>query len=178
MPARLSRETLLPLLAGYVLETGIEGLTLRPLARAAGTSDRMLLYHFGTKDALVSALLSYLAETYAGALDSAFPDERAASRRALAESVLAVTGEPDFAPFIRLWWQIVAGAALGNSAYRASAGAMADILLAWIAAHLPITDPDPAAGARKILTVVEGALMLRTIGRSNIAGDAVSSLNE
>ena len=128
--------------------------------------------------ALVSALLSYLAETYAGALDIAFPDERAASRSALAESVLAVTRQPDFAPFIRLWWQIVAGAARGNSAYRASAGAMADIMLDWIMAHLPVTDPDPAPAARKILTVVEGALMLESIGRGDIAGDAVASLNE
>lgn len=178
MSARLSRETLLPLLAGHVLETGLEGLTLRPLARAAGTSDRMLLYHFGTKDALVTALLSYLAETYAGALDDAFPDVRASSRRDLAETVLAVTGRPDFAPFIRLWWQIVSGAARGNSAYRDSAGAMVDILLDWLTAHVPATDPDPAAAARKILTVVEGAIMLESIGRGDIAGDAVASLNE
>jgi AcrR family transcriptional regulator len=41
----------------YVLEHGLIGLSLRPLAAALGTSDRMLLYHFGTKDALVAAVL-------------------------------------------------------------------------------------------------------------------------
>ena len=41
----------------YVLEHGLIGLSLRPLAADLGTSDRMLLYHFGSKDALVAAVL-------------------------------------------------------------------------------------------------------------------------
>lgn len=41
----------------FVLEHGLIGLSLRPLAAALGTSDRMLLYHFGSKDDLVAAVL-------------------------------------------------------------------------------------------------------------------------
>src|SRR6478609_3812454 len=41
----------------YVLEHGLVGLSLRPLAAALGTSDRMLLYHFDSKDDLVAAVL-------------------------------------------------------------------------------------------------------------------------
>jgi len=41
----------------YVLEHGLIGLSLRPLAAALGTSDRMLLYHFDSKDDLVAAVL-------------------------------------------------------------------------------------------------------------------------
>jgi|1185.fasta_scaffold281211_2 AcrR family transcriptional regulator len=41
----------------YVLEHGLLGLSLRPLAEALGTSDRMLLYHFATKDDLVATVL-------------------------------------------------------------------------------------------------------------------------
>jgi len=41
----------------YVLEHGLIGLSLRPLAAELGTSDRMLLYHFGSKDELVAAVL-------------------------------------------------------------------------------------------------------------------------
>jgi AcrR family transcriptional regulator len=37
----------------YILETGISDLSLRPLAAALGTSARMLIYYFGSKDALV-----------------------------------------------------------------------------------------------------------------------------
>src|SRR3954451_7019397 len=41
----------------YVLEHGLIGLSLRPLAEALGTSDRMLLYHFEDKDDLVATIL-------------------------------------------------------------------------------------------------------------------------
>jgi AcrR family transcriptional regulator len=41
----------------YVLEHGLIGLSLRPLAAALGTSDRMLLYHFSDKDDLVATVL-------------------------------------------------------------------------------------------------------------------------
>ena len=41
----------------YVLDHGLIGLSLRPLAAALGTSDRMLLYHFGSKDDLVATVL-------------------------------------------------------------------------------------------------------------------------
>jgi AcrR family transcriptional regulator len=41
----------------YVLEHGLIGLSLRPLAAELGTSDRMVLYHFGSKDELVADVL-------------------------------------------------------------------------------------------------------------------------
>lgn len=41
----------------YAEEHGLIGLTLRPLAAELGTSNRVLLYHFGTKDELVADVL-------------------------------------------------------------------------------------------------------------------------
>jgi AcrR family transcriptional regulator len=51
------REQLAALATDYVLDHGLIGLTLRPLAAAIGTSDRMLLYHFTGKDDLVASVL-------------------------------------------------------------------------------------------------------------------------
>lgn len=42
----------------YVFERGVSDLSLRPLAEALGTSPRMLLYHFQSKDQLVVEVLS------------------------------------------------------------------------------------------------------------------------
>ena len=58
---KMSKETLLPLLAAHVIEHGLGGASLRPLAKAAGTSDRMLIYHFGDKETLVRDLLEYIS---------------------------------------------------------------------------------------------------------------------
>ena len=175
-PARLSRETLLPLLAAHVMEHGLADASLRPLAKAAGTSDRMLIYHFGSKDALVAALVDYLAAMFAAALDTAFPKERAVSRRACAETIYAVTGQAEFVPFLKVWWDIVAGCANGNAAYLAAAGSMMDMLLEWVVDHLPEDDRDPAQGARAVMTAIEGAQMLRAVGRGDIGQAGLCAL--
>lgn len=172
----MSRETLLPLLAAYALEHGFADLSLRPLAKASGTSDRMLLYHFGSKQALVSALLDHLAAMFAAALDTAFPQGKAVSRRACATTVFEITGTPQFAPFLRVWWDIVAGCSEGDSAYLEAAGAMMDRLLEWVEGHLPENDPDPAAAARLVLAAIEGAQMLRAVGRGELGEAALRGL--
>jgi AcrR family transcriptional regulator len=51
------REELLEKATDHALATGLIGLSLRPLAAAIGTSDRMLIYHFGSRDALVAGIL-------------------------------------------------------------------------------------------------------------------------
>lgn len=173
---RLTRETLLPLLAAHVLENGLNDASLRPLARAAGTSDRMLIYHFGNKQALVAALLEYLAAMFAASLDSAFPPGRADTRRACVEQVLEITGQAAFQQFFRLWWDIVAGCAAGNRAYLQAAGSIMDLLLQWVTDHLPADDPDPQTGARLVLTQIEGAQMLAAIGREDIGKGGLSAL--
>lgn len=56
------REELLDRVADHVLEHGLIGLSLRPVAAAVGTSDRMLIYHFGSRDALVSAVVARIGD--------------------------------------------------------------------------------------------------------------------
>lgn len=56
------RAALLERATDYVLDNGLIGLSLRPLAAALGTSDRMLVYHFGSKDALVLAVIESITE--------------------------------------------------------------------------------------------------------------------
>jgi AcrR family transcriptional regulator len=52
------RAELLELVADYILDNGLAELSLRPLAAATGTSPRMLLYFFGTKERLIAEALA------------------------------------------------------------------------------------------------------------------------
>ena len=167
--ASLSRETLLPKLASHVLEHGLGSASLRPLAKAAGTSDRMLIYHFGNKQALVSDLMAYLAEVYSAALDAAMGDRRAATRGECAQRILAQIEQPAMQPFMTLWWEIVAGAARGVKGYGQAAERMMGDLLVWLEGQMPEGDPDPEGGAKYLLTLIEGALMLRAVGHGETA---------
>ena len=172
---RMSRETLLPALAQHVLDHGMEHASLRPLAKAAGTSDRMLVYHFGSKEQLVDDVLAHIADTYAQLLDDAFTDEAASTREEVLQRVLESTGNAAMQPFLALWWQIVAGCARGNSGYLSAAQSVMDTLLAWLEQQMPQGDPDPARGARYLLTIIEGTQMLDAIGRGNIAAEGIAA---
>jgi len=73
-PASPRKEELLDRAYQYALEHGLADMSLRPLAAAIGSSPRVLLFLFGSKDGLVSELLArarkdeltFLAETTAG----------------------------------------------------------------------------------------------------------------
>ena len=165
---KMSKDTLLPLLAGHVLAHGMGGASLRPMAKSAGTSDRMLLYHFGSKEQLLAELLQFLADAYSAALDTNFRTEPVRDRHDCIKRISDHMAQPATAPFMALWWEIVAGCARGQKGYQDAASAMMDRLLEWLVDHMPADDPDPQAGARYVLTVIEGAQMLKTIGLSLI----------
>jgi AcrR family transcriptional regulator len=42
----------------YLIQHGLTGLSLRPLAKAVGSSPRVLLYHFGSKEKMVMDVLA------------------------------------------------------------------------------------------------------------------------
>jgi AcrR family transcriptional regulator len=56
-PSLRRREDLTAASLDYVLRNGLLGLSLRPLAASLGTSDRMLIYHFGSKSRLIADVL-------------------------------------------------------------------------------------------------------------------------
>jgi AcrR family transcriptional regulator len=51
------RDELVDKALGYLLQNGVAGLSLRPLAKDIGTSARLLVYHFESKDGLIAAVM-------------------------------------------------------------------------------------------------------------------------
>ncbi len=58
---------------GYVLQHGITGTSLRPLAEAIGSSTRVLMFLFDTKDGLIRALLERARADEIDALETLAP---------------------------------------------------------------------------------------------------------
>src|SRR5438874_4889983 len=87
--------------ADYVLERGLEGLSLRPLASALGTSPRMLLYDFGSKEQLIDEILAEVRRREEGLIAERQIDFRGAPGDALATVWEWVSAE-ERAPFMRL----------------------------------------------------------------------------
>lgn len=85
----------------YVLSHGLVGLSLRPLAAALGTSDRMLVYHFGSKERLVGAVLDRAQQRLAASIEP--PDPPPGSLAELVEQLWAALRTPGAAQVTRLY---------------------------------------------------------------------------
>lgn len=99
------KERLLDACADYALAHGLPD-RLEPLATAAGTSSRMLLYHFGTRDALLRAVLGQARQrqldTFAELL-RVRPDER---YTATLDRAWRFITSADGEPYLRMFGQL------------------------------------------------------------------------
>jgi len=164
------REAAIERMADHVLAQGLSASTLRPLAAAAGTSDRMLLYYFADKDELLTATLARVATRMIAQLDEAVPKGKPRSFHALLEEVWTALGSGGVKPFMHLWLDLAAGAVRGLQPQRIISSAIADGFLAWAASRLePPGEGGVAWSAASFLVCIEGMLVVEALGRRDIA---------
>ena len=117
----------------YALENGLIGLSLRPLAAKLGTSDRMLIYHFGSKDALIAAVLAASCNRSVRTIQ-ALP-----TSSSVRQAVLDLWEAFEVPQLLRCQRMYVEAAALGlfgREPYASSVRASNDVWMTEIVAHL------------------------------------------
>jgi AcrR family transcriptional regulator len=87
------RQAMLVAMADHLLREGLNAASLRPLAAAAGTSDRMLLYYFADKEELLTATLVEVAQRMQPLLETAIPPVQLSPDDLLARIATVVRGE-------------------------------------------------------------------------------------
>ena len=152
------RARLLDAIATIVLEDGFDALALRGLAARLSTSGRMLLYHFGTKDALVRAVLGRISERMA-VLQEAAASGAPETAGTFLDGMMRAGIDPATAPFMRVWTDVTVRAARGEAPYREVADRTVAAWLDWIAGRLP-PSPDRDAKAAAVLAIMEGITIL------------------
>ncbi len=163
-------------MAAHVLEHGLSGASLRPLARAVGTSDRMLIYHFGSKDRLVESLLVHIAGKLKLDLDAGLPPRRAGSRLECVAEILAVLSRNEIAPFARVWFDILSAAQKGDSVQKRIGHEIMASLHGWLMERLPEDETDAPATAMALLALIEGLVVLNAVGHGEAAAASVHLL--
>jgi AcrR family transcriptional regulator len=98
------RVELLERIVDYVTANGLSDLSLRPLAEAVGSSPRVLLYYFESKDALVAEMLTAAGERQR-ALFAELP-RSAASYRETVRAAWKVLSAPQNEPIFRLFYEV------------------------------------------------------------------------
>src|SRR5947207_7469691 len=167
------RDRLLAAAVDYVVSNGISNLSLRELAAAIGTSHRMLIYHFGSKEGLLVAVIrsaEAAQREFFGQVLRAQPELSPGDGIRLMWRRFT---DPQFAPHERLFFEIYAQALQGRPG---TTGLLDDVVDAWIepVAVYAIAHGVPAeaarADARLGVAVIRGFLLdlLATSNRSAV----------
>jgi AcrR family transcriptional regulator len=162
-------------MADYVLREGLRGASLRPLAAAAGTSDRMLLYYFADKNDLIAATLHHVMARLGGLLGQTLTPAALLPFCDLLPAIWKVVQSPALRPYNQLWLELAALAARGEEPFRAVAGRIADGFRDWMGARLKVDrEQDRAPLAAALLTTIEGLVVLDAVGRGDAAAPVLA----
>jgi AcrR family transcriptional regulator len=153
-----ARRRLLDAAVQHALEAGIADLSLRELAEAIGTSHRMLIYHFGSREGLLVAVAQAVEETQRALAFGSGERSTPTDARAFWNRI----SSPKLWPQERLFFELYVHALLGRPG---TEGFLDDVVESWIG---PVAEAAVAAGvdrrtaradARLAVAVVRGLIL-------------------
>jgi AcrR family transcriptional regulator len=156
VPTSQARERLLKAAVDHSLSDGIVDLSLREIAAAIGTSHRMLIYHFGSREGLLVAVVREVERRQREAFAYTTLSTQEARRR------WSLWADPSFYGQERLFFEIYSHALLGRPG---TEGFLEEVLDGWIS---PLVDAmtadglgeaDAMAVARLSVAVTRGLLL-------------------
>jgi AcrR family transcriptional regulator len=154
------KEELLELAYAYVREHGLAQLSLRPLAAAIGSSPRVLLFLFDSKDGLIRALLARARQDELRLLSETGPVNGLAEAGTQVWSWLS---DPAHRPLLTLWVEAYARSLVEADGPWAdfAAETVSDWLRVLARAQPPAARDSDAAAARRtaVLALLRGALL-------------------
>jgi AcrR family transcriptional regulator len=144
----------------YALANGLADMSLRPLAREIGSSPRVLLFLFGSKEGLIRALLARAREDELRYLQEA---QLSRGSREAGREVWSWLAEPSHRALLSLWVEGYARSLLGEPGPWADFGR--DTVNDWLSLLAELQPADrrdtPQAEAERtlLLAVLRGALL-------------------
>lgn len=161
MPKRNAREELLERAIAHIVDHGISDLSLRELGGAIGSSHRMLIHHFGSREGLWVEVIRTVEQQQRDNLPTLLPDpiaDPAGAMRAWWKHI----SDPSLWPNERLFFELYGQALQGRPGTEELLDGIVD---AWIEPVIPINmamgmdEPTARAQARLGIAVTRGLLL-------------------
>jgi AcrR family transcriptional regulator len=145
---------LLEKIASHILQFGLQDLSLRSLADALGTTARMLIYYFGSKENLIVEVLLYGQQQQQAVFTNLLSTESTPieALRALWQHFIS----KEMAPLIRLTFELEVLSMQGKTEYQQFAR---DTLRGWISLVSLQMAGSSAATATLVVGVFSGLLL-------------------
>jgi AcrR family transcriptional regulator len=169
-----ARERLLAAAMEHVAEHGVGNLSLRGLAAALGTSHRMLIYHFGSREGLLIEVIRAVEAQQRAALAQMLLDEEAPPAETMRRMWRRVA-DPALWPNERLFFEVYAQALQGGPHAEPLLDGIVDLWVEPLARLAVARGEDEArarAEARLGVAVTRGLLLDLLATRDRAAVDA------
>lgn len=167
------RAALVGQLAQSVLAAGLGQTSLRQLAAAVGTSDRMLLYYFRDKAELLEAVLGQIAGEMTLRLSAALPDGQQFAPAQLYACVAELAASAALRPYMDRWGEMAAAAARQEQPFAAIADAITQGFQLWVESRLAIADDAQRRDMASLLIVmIDGGALLEPLDGGRVTARA------
>jgi AcrR family transcriptional regulator len=170
-PAPSARARLLDAVIEHFTAEGLADQSLRRIAEAIGSSHRMLLYHFGSKDGLLLEVVRAV-EARTQARLAAFSEDAAGETDELIRGMWAYLADPALGDFERLFFALYGRALQGDESIRPL---LKDDIEHWLDANMTLSAPlgvpeDVARTHARLGLAVTRGLLLDLLATGDRAG--------
>lgn len=159
----LKKHAILEVLSKYILENGIKIASLRNMAEAASTSDRMLLHYFKDKEEIMTLTLAFITEKFIEILEKTRVKKM--SFKDLMPYLYGSIKTIELKPYIRLCLELISLSANKDEPYYSIARQIGDTFYEWIDKAIIIKDHNEREEILSMaLVTVEGFVVLNALG--------------
>jgi AcrR family transcriptional regulator len=154
------RDALLRRCIEALARTGFSDLSLREIAQAVGTSHRMLIYHFGSRDGLLTAVVNAVEAEQRAAL--AALSTSSADLTDISRAFWERISDPSLAPAERLFFEVYAHALRGRpwtDTFRSTVIAAWEQVISELFTSHGFAPDDARVRARLTLAVARGLVL-------------------
>jgi AcrR family transcriptional regulator len=175
MGYRYTKEQILDGALAAAFADGLSHLSFGRVAKHLGTSDRVVVYYFSSKEVLIREVLAALGVRLQSALAPAFSSSFSGRDDMLrAAWPIVATGEHD--SIFALYFEASGLAASGNEPYRTLVSSLVHGWIEWTASFLKGSSAQRQREAAAAIAVLDGLLLLRQLAGAETADHAAAGL--
>lgn len=161
----------------YILEHGVQAATLRNLAEAANTSDRMLMHYFTDKEELFTVCLNGITQEFIQLLDSSRTEQR--KLEDLIPYLRELMKHPGIKPYIKLCLELITMASRKEEPFYTVGQQMCSTFLEAITRELAVEEEEERERVSALaLVLVEGMVFLDALDFHKQIDHAIVGLKE
>ncbi len=172
----LRKQELQDKMAKHILENGLQAGSLRNLAQAAGTSDRMLLHYYHDKEELMKEVLTQISDNLITILEQARTVSIPFNQ--LVPHLYKLIKNPVVKPYIQLWLELIARASKKEEPYHSIAKQIGDSFIHYCSELIQADDKEKEKLAPLTFIIIEGIAMLDAIDFESNIEKALDGLSD